>query len=56
MHFSPHRRHIIDDNLDQPIVIDGKEILEVHETAILGVIIDNKIFWVPHLILNKKHS
>ena len=56
MHFSPHRRPVIDNNsLDQLIVIDGKEIREVNETKFLGVIIDNKLSWEPHInTLNKK--
>ena len=30
--------------------IEGKRIMEVHETKFLGVIIDDKLSWKPHII------
>ena len=29
--------------------IEGKRIMEVHETKFLGVFIDNKLSWKPHI-------
>ena len=29
--------------------IEGKWIIEVHETKFLGVFIDNKLSWKPHI-------
>ena len=45
MLFTPKRFSRVMDVL----LIDGKRIMEVNETKFLGVIIDNKLNWKPHI-------
>ena len=59
MHFNPDEK-LPNDNkgkngsevsseIDYTLQIYGTIIPEVRETKFLGVIIDNKLFWIPHI-------
>ena len=58
MYFSPSKRskNGLDDELnDQNLSINSKIIKRVNQTKFLGVIIDDKLTWKPHILsLNKK--
>ena len=65
MHFNPVKRLYNNYNneqngsefsseIDYTLQINGTIIPEVQETKILGVIIDNKLSWIPHK--NKLHK
>ena len=58
MYFSPNRNNIIDpESHNHYLHIDGNIINRVSQTKFLGVIIDDKLTWKPHLdSLNKKLS
>ncbi len=57
MYFSPYKRvkESYDDDIDDYLAIGSKIIRRVTQTKFLGVIIDDKLNWEPHLeSLNKK--
>ena len=65
MHFNPVKRLSNNNNneqngsefsseIDYTLQINGTIIPEVQETKFLGVIIDNKLSWIPHI--NKLHK
>ena len=52
MHFNPVKRLSNNNNNEQngyTLQINGTIIPEVQETKLLGVIIDNKLSWIPHI-------
>ena len=50
MYFNPNKRPSDDDHTDQHTLnLHGSEILKVCHTKFLGVIIDDKLSWKPHL-------
>ena len=63
MHFNPFKKLFNNNNeqngsefsseIDYNLQINGTIIPEVQETKFLGVIIDNKLFWIPHKKLHK---
>ena len=58
MYFSPYRREMRNEGADEDdkiSAVEGKIIKQVTETIFLGVKIDDKLSWKPHIeILNKK--
>lgn len=59
MYFSPHKystENTLDD--DDIIILNGKEITRVREAKFLGVTIDDKLTWGPHIksLVNKLRS
>ena len=59
MYFSPYKRPQNQENTDQGLnlSIDSRIITRVTETKFLGVIIDEKLSWRPHILsLNRKLS
>ena len=57
MIFSPRKRHLIPalNNDENQLIINGKIIKKVDETKFLGINVDNKLSWKPHIAkLNKK--
>ena len=50
MYFSPNKRTVVNDQLDEhTLQLNGSEILRVCHTKFLGVIIDDKLSWQPHI-------
>ena len=58
MYFSPNKREMRNEGADEDdtiLAIEGTIIKQVTETKFLGVTIDDKLSWKPHIeILNKK--
>ena len=50
MYFSPNKRTVVNDQLDEhTLQLNGSDILRVCYTKFLGVIIDDKLSWQPHI-------
>ena len=50
MHFSPWKRKKCSDNNNNFLSINGKIINKVSETKFLGILIDDKLSWRPHIL------
>ena len=48
MHFSPNKRQVSDPE-SKSLTIDGIPLKQVSETKFLGVTIDEKLTWLPHI-------
>ena len=50
MYFSPNKRDDVNDSADEhTLKLNGNEILRVCHTKFLGVVIDDKLSWQPHI-------
>ena len=49
MYFNPNKKDTRTDGEDLTLAIQNTPINHVHETRFLGVIIDDKLSWIPHI-------